>query len=464
LLHGFCLVLPAEVEKPRLPGSLHTEVEGEGSRMILGVVATDGLGRVRSAAESLGGRCLPVPRWFAQTPGECGALLPAKLDSVNQRCGRLEQALVQLAAKHAVSGALGVLERLKWFLRTAEDISCDEEYCWITGWTSESDSRALNRALSEAGVRPSLRFVLAPRDVPPPSVTRNPIWLQPFELFTRAIGVPGLQEADPTTWVALLVPLLFGYMCGDLGHGLVMVAVGLYLQRRWTWGWLLVFGGGAAAAFGVAYGDVFGFESLLSPLWIRPLDEPLLILVVPVVAGALVLTLGILLHWVESCWRAGESFPWLADLAQLLVYWGIILVLVDPGFGWLAIVGVTLCIVRRILTDKSPQALPSGLGLLFENTFQLLLNTLSFVRVGAFALAHAGLATTVILLAEGMSNTLGAAAILLIGNLLIILLEGTVVSIQATRLILFEFFVRFFEGTGRQFQPATHPPTGESGP
>jgi V/A-type H+-transporting ATPase subunit I len=172
------------------------------------------------------------------------------------------------------------------------------------------------------------------------------------------------------------------------------------------------------------------------------------------------LTLGILLHWVESCWRAGEPFAWLADLAQLLVYWGIILAVVEPGFGWLALAGVILCVARLVLLERSPRRLPAGFGLLLENSFQLLLNTLSFVRVGAFALAHAGLATTVILLAEGLSSTLGSAVVLLIGNLLIILLEGMVVSIQATRLILFEFFVRFFEGTGRPFQPAVHPPTG----
>lgn len=271
-LLGFCLVLPAEARAPPLAGSLHTEIEGETSRTILGVAAAAELARLRSAAESLGGRCLPVPGWLLKTPGASGERLPDELAAIEQRHRHLEQAVGRLAAKHAVAGALGVLERLEWFLRTAEDISCDEEYCWITGWTSESDAQPLNRALSDAGVRPCLRFVVAPSDVFPPSVTRNPIWLQPFELFTRAIGVPGVHEADPTTWVALLVPLMFGYMCGDLGHGLVMIAAGLYLRRRWTWGWLLVFGGAAAAVFGVIYGDVFGFETVLSPLWIRPLQ------------------------------------------------------------------------------------------------------------------------------------------------------------------------------------------------
>jgi V/A-type H+-transporting ATPase subunit I len=88
---------------------------------------------------------------------------------------------------------------------------------------------------------------------------------------------------------------------------------------------------------------------------------------------------------------------------------------------------------------------------------QLLVNTLSFARVGAFALAHASLSEAVVSMADA-APLLAGALILVLGNLLIIVLEGLVVSIQTTRLVLFEFFNRFLRGTGRVFRPLPMPP------
>jgi V/A-type H+-transporting ATPase subunit I len=83
-------------------------------------------------------------------------------------------------------------------------------------------------------------------------------------------------------------------------------------------------------------------------------------------------------------------------------------------------------------------------------------NTVSFARVGAFALAHAGLSVAVTGVAEA-SGAIGYWIVLVLGNLLILVLEGLVVGIQTTRLLLFEFFVRFLEGTGRAFRPLPPP-------
>ena len=89
---------------------------------------------------------------------------------------------------------------------------------------------------------------------------------------------------------------------------------------------------------------------------------------------------------------------------------------------------------------------------------QILINTLSFARVGAFALAHAGLASAVVALAQASNNALVGAIVLVLGNGLILIVEGLVVSIQTTRLVLFEFFTRFFRPEGREFRPLAAPP------
>ena len=104
-----------------------------------------------------------------------------------------------------------------------------------------------------------------------------------------------------------------------------------------------------------------------------------------------------------------------------------------------------------------PAALATALAGLFENLLQLIINTLSFVRTGAFALAHAGLSLAFVTLADMPESTLMGVLILLLGNLLIIVLEGLVVAIQTTRLVLFEFFIRFLSASGRVFQPLAAP-------
>ena len=99
----------------------------------------------------------------------------------------------------------------------------------------------------------------------------------------------------------------------------------------------------------------------------------------------------------------------------------------------------------------------AALGALFEAVLQLMLNTVSFVRVGAFALAHAGLSTAFNIMADSADSFAVFLLILLLGNGIVILLEGLVVSIQTTRLILFEFFIRFLQANGRVFKPLIGP-------
>jgi V/A-type H+-transporting ATPase subunit I len=149
-----------------------------------------------------------------------------------------------------------------------------------------------------------------------------------------------------------------------------------------------------------------------------------------------------------------------SDAAQLLAYWGLLLLFIDPRLGWLAVIGVALCLANRLWTARSPMAVLSGLGELLETVLQMLLNTFSFARVGAFALAHSALELAVLAMADAVNTMAAATVIVVLGNLLVILVESIVVSIQTTRLVLFEFFMRFFEGRGRAFEPAPKPPSG----
>jgi V/A-type H+-transporting ATPase subunit I len=189
-----------------------------------------------------------------------------------------------------------------------------------------------------------------------------------------------------------------------------------------------------------------------------PLEAPLPVLLVPIAGGAVLLALGLLLGLVESVWQR-QLAQWMReDLPVLIVYVGVLAGILHPA-GWaFAVLGVAWSIVGAALHGRRIGAALAALGELVERTLQILINTLSFARVGAFALAHAGLASAVVALAEAADNVVAHAIVLVLGNALILAIEGLVVSIQTTRLVLFEFFTRFFRAQGREFRPLAPPP------
>lgn len=458
VLRGVCLSL-APTQDVGLPHLLLQQALQVGERrVLLGLAPQNELQQLCSEITAAGGACLDLPGWLESSSEASRARLRERRDRLEHRISALEDQLHSLAAEEGVDRYAGVLERIDWFCRHAECIHCDGEYCWITGWTSEQDVDAMNRALRDVAVEARLSLPEPPADVPAPSLTRHPLWLEAFEVFPRAVGVPGVEEADPTIWVAFLVPLMFGYMCGDVGHGALIFLVGILLRSRTRLWPLLVFAGLAATAFGFVYGEVFGYEHFIEPLWLRPIDEPFSVLLAPILFGALVLNLGVLLHLVGTCWRGKGRSEGVADVAQLLVYWGVILAFADVRLGWLAVAGTVLCGANRLWVERSLLALLSGLGSLVYSSFELLLHTLSFIRVGAFALAHAALQSAVFAIADAVNSPAVAVLVVVLGNLAVVAVEGFVVSIQTTRLVLFEFFIHFFKGEGRGFQPADRPP------
>jgi V/A-type H+-transporting ATPase subunit I len=289
-------------------------------------------------------------------------------------------------------------------------------------------------------------------------VLRNPWWARPFELFTKLVGMPAATGTDPSVLLAFVVPLMFGYMFGDVGQGLVLIAVGYALRNRLPVLRLLIPGGVAATAFGFVFGSVFCFEHVIDPLWLSPLEEPLPVLLVPIAGGAVLLAIGLLLGLAESVWQ-GRLTDWMReDLPVFAVYVGLLAGVLHPA-GWaLAAAGTLWSIAAGALHGRRLKAALAALGELLERALQILINTLSFARVGAFALAHAGLASAVVALSAAAGNVVVQAIVVVLGNALILAIEGLVVSIQTTRLVLFEFFARFFRAEGREFRPLAPPP------
>jgi V/A-type H+/Na+-transporting ATPase subunit I len=171
----------------------------------------------------------------------------------------------------------------------------------------------------------------------------------------------------------------------------------------------------------------------------------------------LVIVTGLLIDALQFHWR-GETRRWLAtDAGLLLAYLGGVGAFLDGRLLWALPLGLAWALAGAAASATADRigALGRAAGEALERVLQLAVNTVSFVRVGAFALAHAGLCTAVV----GIAEASGPAywPVLVLGNAAIVALEGLVVGIQTTRLVLFEFFIRFLSARGRPFEPLPVP-------
>jgi len=389
-----------------------------------------------------------------------------KLSKLETLAHKLNKEIADLSLRYHLAQALGEIDRMEWFLSNVSELPASKNFAWITGWTSDVSGRKLRDALELNSSNAILHFPDSPEGMQPPMMMNNPRWAKPFELFASMLGTPGGNEADPSSILAVLAPLLFGYMFGDVGQGFVLMLAGLLLQKRWPLLRILVVNGASAMLFGFLFGSMFGREDLIPALWVHPIVDPLPVLAVPLVAGVLIILTGMLLNAIESNWR-GEWLRWLhVDAPVVVLYLGLIAAFfLEAGTSSVIIASALTWYLIGHLLLAGGRIMPVlvSLASLIEVMMQLVLNTVSFVRVGAFALAHAGLSLAFNIMADSTSSFLLAGMILLLGNIIVMVLEGLVVSIQTTRLILFEFFIRFLKAEGRVFKPLSSPVTRAAG-
>jgi V/A-type H+-transporting ATPase subunit I len=400
-------------------------------------------------------RALHLPSDLPPTAAEATAVTAGRIDTLDARLSRLTVELEDLNRHHDIAAALATVRFVRWYSESVPELSATENFAWITGWTSDTDDNRLSGLLAEAGIKGLLRITEPPPGFEPPLLLRNPRWLRPFEAFTALLGVPVAGGADPTRILALVSPLMFGYMFGDVGHGAVLLVAGLVLSRRYPALRLLLYGGAMSVLFGFLFGSVFALETLIEPQWMSPLENPVLVLIVPLVGGAIFLLVGMLLDAVQYYWSKKGRDWWATGAGLLLCYLSLLASVVDPRWLWAAAVSAAWFVIGHafVVSERRMVAVGIAVAKLIESLLQLVVNTVSFVRVGAFALAHTGLSLAVVGLAAATDSLTLSALILVMGNVLIIGLEGLVASIQTTRLVLFEFFTRFLRSGGRPFRP-----------
>lgn len=316
----------------------------------------------------------------------------------------------------------------------------------------------------------------------PPTKLKNNWFTKPFEIIVKMYGLPSYKEIDPTPFLAITFCLMFGIMFGDIGQGLVYFLAGLFLSKKMKdAGSILMRLGGSSIIFGFVYGSLFGLEqaelSWLPSLIGKPLDPKNipLILLTGVIFGIIVLTISFVFGIINALKRNDleEGLFGKNGLAGYLFFMSMVMTAVSiTGIINLSIfipvIILILCLVIMVLKvpitnlilNKSP-LIPGEVGAYFtesifegvETILNALSNGISFIRVGAFALNHAGLFLAFLVMSELTENLIFKILILTLGNILIMTLEGLVVFIQGLRLEYYEMFSKYFNGDGIEYQP-----------
>ena len=314
----------------------------------------------------------------------------------------------------------------------------------------------------------------------PPTKLRNPWFIRPFEFFVRLYGLPSHDELDPTPFVALTYTILFGIMFADMGQGLLVSLLGFFLWKKKSFalGKIMCVIGMSSMGFGALFGSVFGNEELIPALWMHPAAGPDNInntLIYAIGFGVLLILVSMSFHIANAVRKKRLLSAMLepSGIAGAVFYITalscVVLAMTGRGLlaGWLIGVFIVLPLLAMMfrqpilnLLHRKKQLIHGGAGLfLFESViemFEVLLsyfsNTVSFMRVGAFALSHASIMGVVWMLSRAANGTHNYVVIIL-GNLLVIALEGLIAGIQVLRLQFYEMFSRFYEGSGRAFTP-----------
>ncbi|MHB8252851.1 MAG: V-type ATP synthase subunit I [Acidiferrobacter sp.] len=337
----------------------------------------------------------------------------------------------------------------------------------ISGWVPKRDANRLREHLTKRLHRPHVLSVraLAPeeKDQAPSLMYRS--WLmRPFSDLVKNYGVPRYGEIDPTVLFALSFIGMFGMMFGDVGQGAVIVLFALLLRRRLKdYSVFVVAMGVSSMVFGWLYGSVFGYETVVHPVWMSPLSNPLLMLMLALYWGIGFMFVVMALT-IYNQLSAGRYLPGFLDdkgVAGLCFYGGVLYAVhrrvVDGAFG-ASVLGalIPLAIILGYKWRRHQGPVGERLLVVLVEGFEVVegdvANTLSFLRVAAFSLNHVALAMAIFMLADMMRST-GHWITVVIGNVFMLVLEGGVVAIQALRLEYYEGFARFYSGDGHEFRP-----------
>ncbi len=381
----------------------------------------------------------------------------------------------------------------------------------ITGWMAESDCHSVMTEIDSLTKGRAAIRVYEPGEIPSvqsgeekvPVKLKHGAIVKSFERMIFSYGSPLYGTIDPTPFVAIFFTVLFGIMFGDAGQGLVFLLAGILLGLKVVKieGWnkfapIFMCIGVSSTIMGLLTGEFFATKTALVPvskfitgLYGEP-HSPILnmefwesaspmtiifgIFGVTIGLGFIINSIGLVINIINRFSRRqwGSAIFGKTGIAGALFFWYVVGFVIavaafchEPSlFDWIFI-GTSLLFAafgepferlldghRPVIENGAGSMIIGGVVELIEVISTYLSNSISFVRVGAFALAHAVLGFIIHMMSE-TCGPVGGALVLVIGNAIVIVLEGMIVAIQVIRLQYYEFFSKFFSETGREFVP-----------
>ncbi len=355
----------------------------------------------------------------------------------------------------------------------------------LSGWIPADTLAAIKRTVEEEAPMTTV-MVEETKDMTysgirvPTLLQNNPLF-RAFQDIVSMYSLPSYGEIDPSPIVAISFILFFGFMFGDIGHGLMIFLGAMFLVKRGimkrSFGQVIKSAAVSSMVFGVLYGSIFGMENIIPALWLSPMHDTNKLLIIAICLGVFMISLGLILNMIKQ-YRAKDFGRLLFDgqgIAGLMLYWTMAALaaiymtgtkipevaadIMWAGIGVMMLLMIFRDILARYLLHQKGEGESVVLNMfeIMHNLMSFVSNTASFVRLAAFALNHVGLSMAVIMLSEMVHSLPGGIVmkgiILVIGNIVIVCLEGLIVFIQTLRLEYYEFFGKFYKGGGSEFKP-----------
>lgn len=450
------------------------------------------ISKVDDAFNSLHFEAVKVPDNYEGTPAEACITIAKMISEVDENIKTIESKISNLVEvnKSKVLSACNRIELAYGNFDVRKLAACTKQanvvFHILCGWMATEDAHKLAAETEDDVNVVCMIDNDTSKKRTPPTKLKNPKIAKPFEMFIKMYGLPAYGEFDPTLFVAITYSLLFGAMFGDLGQGLCLAIGGLliYYFKKIPLAAIIASAGFCSAFFGLLYGSVFGFEDVIKGLWINPrnstINLPIVgdfntVFVAAILFGVFLILITMIINMINAIKTKNYADFLIGPngLTGFVFYLSVMAVVILymtghtlPGTIILVIMfGVPLVIIALKaplvnLVEKNPKLFPESAGMYFVEgffeLFEMLLNyfsnTLSFLRVGAFAISHGAMMEVVMTLA-GASDGHPNILVLILGNIFVCGMEGLIVGIQGLRLEYYELFGRFYTGTGKEFKP-----------
>lgn len=505
------------------------DLESKEKSAILVISDTKDSEKVLKILRSFNSNIFKIPEGFPQIPSEAYELAESKIKELAVKRASIKKELSGITKK--IRRDILVLHEkafvAKDILETLRKPGGTKNFAVIQGFIPKkmeakfTDSTKQWMSVVEDITDPKLKEEM-------PTLFDNKRFVRTFEVITKSQGIPKKGEPDPTPMIALMWPIFYGLMFADMGHGLLLMALGLLFKFKGQgalskWGMLIAISGASAAIAGVGSGEMFGFHldhiwpfqglleegGILYPVsWIVGIlsvaeltfDQVINILKVSLFIGIVHLVWAMSLRVIRLLREGHKMMAFTEAIPNITLYGGIVVIMMcaigsqydvmnmyskvhTEAVPWVTIflgewaevwiitrIAVIVVIASMVImmvggvmhAKKHPEdgADPASviMEILLGKTVESLAHTISYARLGIMLLVHAALLITVNNAFKSLGGAESGAAMAMIigGNLGIMMIEGLIVYIQSLRLHLYEFFTKWYAGGAiafRQIKP-----------